>query len=194
MLHFGKPFSYVFFSIFFFVIFFSCFFGPIILKGNFFLTKPLYSFDTTENFVWPTPGYTKINSYFGKRTSPTAGASSFHKGIDIGAPQGSPFLAICDGQITYTGFLGGGGFTITLSSNNFKITYCHVSPNFMVHTGDIVKKGEVIGVVGPKNVYGVPGNQYKDANGNPTNGATTGPHLHLGVRIEEEYIDPLSLF
>lgn len=38
------------------------------------------------------------------------------------------------------------------------------------------------------------GNQYKDANGNPTNGATTGPHLHLGVRLNEEYINPLTLF
>ena len=38
------------------------------------------------------------------------------------------------------------------------------------------------------------GNQYYDENGNPTNGATTGPHLHLGVRIDEKYIDPMSLF
>ena len=38
------------------------------------------------------------------------------------------------------------------------------------------------------------GNQYKDENGNPTNGATTGPHLHLGVRYKDEYINPLSLF
>lgn len=30
--------------------------------------------------------------------------------------------------------------------------------------------------------------------GNPTNGSTTGPHLHLGIRINDEYIDPLSLF
>ena len=38
------------------------------------------------------------------------------------------------------------------------------------------------------------GNQYKDENGNPTNGATTGPQLHLGIRINDKYIDPLSLF
>ena len=38
------------------------------------------------------------------------------------------------------------------------------------------------------------GNQYYDENGNPTNGATTGPHLHLGVRIDGKYIDPISLF
>lgn len=38
------------------------------------------------------------------------------------------------------------------------------------------------------------GNNYKDKNGNPTNGATTGCHLHLGIRIDEEYINPLDLF
>ena len=101
-------------------------------------------------------GYTTINSYFGSRTSPTAGASSYHKGIDIGAPQGSSFIAVCKGKITYTGFLGGGGYTITLSVNNMKITYCHVSPNYIVKVGDVVEKGEIIGYVGPKNVYGVP--------------------------------------
>ena len=122
------------------------------------------------------------------------GASTYHKGIDIGASEGSDIIAVCDGKITYTGFLGGGGYTITLSINNMKFTYCHVSPIFIVKTGDIVKKGQVIGYVGPKNVYGVPGNQYKDSNGNPTNGSTTGPHLHFGVRINDEYIDPLLLF
>ncbi len=38
------------------------------------------------------------------------------------------------------------------------------------------------------------GNQYYDENGNPTNGATTGPHLHLGVRVDGKYVNPLSLF
>lgn len=77
------------------------------------------------------------------------------KGLDIGAPQGSNLVAVCDGKITFTGFLGGGGYTITLTSGNIKFTYCHVSPNYIVKTGDMVKKGQVIGKVGPKNVYGV---------------------------------------
>lgn len=75
-----------------------------------------------------------------------------------------------------------------------KITYCHVSPIYIVEVGQIVKIGQVIGFVGPKNVYGVKGNNYTDSNGNPTNGAITGPHLHLGIRIDEQYIDPLELY
>ena len=45
-----------------------------------------------------------------------------------------------------------------------------------------------------KNVYGVSGNLYKDSNGNPTNGATTGCHLHLGFRVNEQYVNPLNFF
>ena len=89
-------------------------------------------------------GYTTINSYFGKRNSPTAGATNYHKGIDIGAPKDTALIAVCNGKITFTGFLGGGGYTITLCVNNIKITYCHVSPNYIVQVGDIVEKGQVI--------------------------------------------------
>ena len=107
---------------------------------------------------------------------------------------GTAFIAIANGKITFCQFLGGGGYTITLSFDNFKVTYCHCDPNFIVSVGQEVKQGEIIGYVGPKNVYGVKGNQYFDENGNPTNGATTGPHLHFGVRVNGEYIDPLTLF
>ncbi len=96
-----------------------------------------------------------ITSPFGKRNSPTKGASSFHKGIDVGAPEGTKLYAVCNGVITFASFLGGGGYTITLSADNMKITYCHVSPNFIVNVGDEVVKGEHIANVGPKNVYGV---------------------------------------
>ena len=122
------------------------------------------------------------------------GASSYHSGLDICAPEGTKLIATTSGKITFASFLGGGGYTITLTSGNVKFTYCHVSPNYIVKVGDFVTQGQVIGYVGPKNVYGIKGNQYFDENGNPTNGATTGPHLHFGVRVDGEYIDPLSLF
>ena len=123
-----------------------------------------------------------------------AGASSYQSGLDIGAPEGTKLIAVTSGEITFASFLGGGGYTITLTSGNIKFTYCHVSPNYIVEVGDFVTQGQVIGYVGPKNVYGVKGNQYFDENGNPTNGATTGPHLHFGVSVDGEYINPLSLF
>ena len=134
---------------------------------------------SSSGLAWPSPGYTTINSYFGYRTSPTAGASSYHSGLDIGAPEGSKLIAVTSGEITFASFLGGGGYTITLTSGNIKFTYCHVSPNYIVKVGDKVSQGQVIGYVGPKNVYGVKGNQYFDENGNPTNGATTRPSFAL---------------
>ena len=130
----------------------------------------------SNGFIWPTPGYTKINCNFGKRVAPTTGASTFHKGIDIGAPEGTNLIAVCDGEITFTNFLGGGGYTITLSVENMKISYCHVNPNYIVKEGDKIKQGQIIGKVGPKYVYGVAGNRYTDstrkANKWGNNGAT----------------------
>ena len=105
-------------------------------------------------------GIYKINSYYGKRNAPTSGASTFHKGIDIGAPQGFEFVAVSSGKITFTDFLGGGGYTITITTfeqsiGEIKYSYCHCDPNYIVHVGDFVEKGQIIGRVGPKNVYGV---------------------------------------
>ena len=102
--------------------------------------------------------------------------------------------AIQERDVTFTGFLGGGGYTITITTGNMKISYCHCSQNYIVRVGDKVKKGQIIGEVGPKNVYGVPGNTYKDSNGNPTNGATTGPHLHFGIRVNNNYVNPLNYY
>ena len=179
-------------------LFISIFFIPILdSKENITYSNSINSEIITINpngFVWPIPGYTRISSYFGKRISPTSGASSSHSGIDIPAPVGSKLIGIADGQITFTQFLGAGGYTITLSFDNYKVSYCHCDPNFIVKVGDFIKQGQVIGFVGPKNVYGVPGNLYKDENGNPTNGATTGPHLHFGIRIDGKYQNPLTFY
>ena len=81
-------------------------------------------------------------------------------GIDIPAPPGTKFIAVHDGIITFREFLGAGGYTITLSFDNYKVSYCHCDPNFIVEVGQEIKQGQVIGFVGPKNVYGVVGNRY----------------------------------
>lgn len=145
--------------IYIFILFISIFFIPIIQTSTPINSNINFNEIVSINpngFVWPIPGYTSISSPFGKRNSPTAGASSFHYGCDIPAPQGTALIAITDGIITFRNFLGAGGYTITLSFSNFKVTYCHVDPNFIVSVGDNVKQGQVIGYVGPKNVYGVP--------------------------------------
>lgn len=175
----------------FFIPFFSYSNFNNILQSNDFIF-----INTSSNYIWPIPGYTRISSYFGKRNAPAQGAATYHTGIDIPAPEGTCLFAVCSGEITFTGFLGGGGYTITLEpeNENIKFTYCHVSPNFLVSVGDVLEKGDLIGHVGPKYVYSVLGNQYSDENGIPTNGATTGCHLHFGYRIDGKYNNPLDLF
>ena len=128
---------------------------------------------STDGFVWPTPGYTRINSHFGHRSSPTKFASSFHQGIDIGAPAGSNLVAVTDAYVTSLGFQGSAGYSIHLKSGNLEFYYHHVDPNYIIKVNEFVKAGQIIGKVGPKNVYGVKNNPYKDSNGKSTNGATT---------------------
>lgn len=154
----------------------------------------IYNISANTNFVWPTPGYNRVTSKFGKRKAPTKGASNSHSGIDIAAPPGSNILAISDGIVTYLGFKGAGGFTITTKNERYQISYCHVSPNFIVNIGDKISKGSVISNVGPYNVYGIPDNPYKDSSGRPINGASTGPHLHITIKENGTLINPLSLF
>ena len=148
-------------------------------------------------FFWPIPGYTYISSYFGKRTSPTSGASSYHSGIDIPASENAKIYAIEDAIITFASWGAGGGYTIVLELENFpeiSVSYCHLSPNYIVRINQYVKKGELIAYVGPKNVYGISNNPYKDLNGNPTNGATTGSHLHLTIKKDGTAVNPLDYF
>ena len=133
---FFTPFKNFFLLIIFLILFISLFFIPIFPDEFSNYTSAINSniiLDiSSSGYVWPSPGYTTINSYFGYRNSPTAGASSYHSGLDIGAPEGSKIIAVTSGQITFASFLGGGGYTITLTSGNIKFTYCHVSPNYIV--------------------------------------------------------------
>lgn len=133
---FFSPLKILIYLIIFIIFFISTFFIPIFPDAF-----NSYSYSASDNiqidisfsgYAWPSPGYTRINSYFGYRTSPTTGASSYHSGLDIGAPEGSSLIAVTSGEITFASFLGGGGYTITLTSGNMKFTYCHVSPNYIV--------------------------------------------------------------
>ena len=175
----------------------TLFIPTIANNSNLEITNPEFtgSFDMyNSSFYWPVPGYTKISSYFGYRNSPTAGASSFHQGIDIPAPNGSNLIAVYNGVVSFIGFNGSAGYSIHIKNNNLQFFYHHVSPNYIISVGDFVYSGQIIGQVGPKNVYNVPNNPYKDSNGKTTNGATTGPHLHFTIKKDGKAVNPLNYF
>ena len=123
-----------------------------------------------------------------------AGASSNHSGIDIGAPENTKIYAVLGGIVTFADFKGAGGYTITIHNNEFDISYCHVSPNFIVSENEIIESNTIIGFVGPKYIQSIPNNQYHDSTGKQTNGATTGCHLHLTIKKDGIAVNPLNYF
>ena len=171
-----------FYSFGFYILFFTiflilalCFFIPIFLNYGM-LISYIPNFDlkyyNIENsqILWPTPGYTTITSGFGYRNSPTSGArniSWWNRYWSTWTEQILYHLAI--GCVTFIGFKGANGYTITIQNNDLTFSYSHVSPNFLVYVGEFIYRGQIIGNVGPKNVYDVLNNPYKDFNGYPTN-------------------------
>lgn len=200
-----SSFFYVYKKISIIVIIICILFIPLIYNQSIYANDAFNEFESdiykeqfdTNLFIWPIPGCNKISSKFGLRKSPTAGASSFHSGIDIPAPEGTKLYAIDDGIVTFAGWGAGGGYTITVQLKNYsdlKFSLCHVSPIMLVTEGDFVKRGEIIARVGPKNVYGISNNQYRDANNEPTNGATTGCHLHFIIKKNNVPTNPLDYY
>lgn len=186
-------------TIFVIILLLSILFTPLLY--SFYHSNSSISDESTVyssfDFVWPIPGYTNISSYFGRRASPTAGASSFHSGIDIPAPEGTNLYAIHDGYVIFSSWGAGGGYTITYELIDYpriKVSYCHVSPVMYVSAGDYIYKGQLIGSVGPKNIYGINNNPYRDSNGNPTNGASTGCHLHFTIKYNGSADNPLNYY
>lgn len=194
-----KLFKYSLTSTITFILIIIIFFVPILANENIDFSNTVNNQDkefidnnSSKIFSWPTPGYTTITCNFGYRKAPTQGASTYHGAIDIGAPTDSKIVATFSGKIIYTGFYGANGFTIMLQNGNVVAVYSHLSPDFIVKKDEYVLKNQVIGKVGPKNVYGISNNKYKDSNGNPTNGATTGPHLHFAIKIDNVAVNPLE--
>ena len=106
----------------------------------------------------------------------------------------SNIFSVTSGNVTLARFNGSGGCTVIITSGNFQFTYCHVSPKFLVYENQHINKGDLIAQVGPKNVYGFSNNPYKDSNGNPTNGSTTGPHLHFAIKKDGSAVNPLNFY
>ena len=123
----------------------------IIILSVSFIGTGIYSYseksfiEFSGDFWWPLNGYTYISSRFGYRTSPTSGASTYHSGIDIPAPEGTPIYSVTSGTVTFCSWGAGGGYTVVIENETYKISYCHVSPVMIVKLKQDVKAGEKLG-------------------------------------------------
>lgn len=127
---------------------------------------------------WPCTG--PITSGYGARSSPTPGASTDHKGIDIGVPQGTPVTAAADGNVTLAADRGGpGGNEVVIAhAEGLGSGYSHLA-EFIVDVGERVKRGQVIAYSGGEE-------------NTPGSGTSTGPHLHFSVTKGGSFVNPLS--
>ncbi len=120
-------------------------------------------------FDFPWLGY--VSSPYGYRVHPTTGVKDLHRGVDIAAAQGTPVAAIHDGKVVSAGDTGSYGLCVVIEDNQgYQSRYAHCS-TLSVSTGQEVRRGDVIGAVG-------------------STGDSTGPHLHLEVMLNGEYLNP----
>lgn len=124
-----------------------------------------------NTYIWPLQG--RISSYFGRR-SLGMGTASFHSGLDIAAPSGSPIVAVRSGTVTFAGWSdrGYGNLVKIRHAGGAETWYAHGS-RILVSVGQSVAQGERIMLVG-------------------STGLSTGPHLHLEMHVNGRAIDPLS--
>lgn len=123
------------------------------------------------DFIWPLAVKGRISSHFGRRTAPTAGASTYHKGMDIAAPQGTDIYAVAGGTVTVATYSSSAGNYVMINHGNGVYTaYMHAS-ELWCEVGDTVEQGEKIAEVG-------------------STGVSTGAHLHIAFVVNGEYVDP----
>ncbi len=116
-------------------------------------------------FIWPLATGT-VTSAFGPR------GQSFHDGIDIGAPAGTPVRAVRDGKVVYSDTLRGyGNVVIIQHEGGYATVYAHNEEN-AARVGDRVRQGEVVGRVG-------------------NSGRTSGPNLHFEIRKDNVARNPI---
>ncbi len=122
------------------------------------------------SYIKPLAGG-RISSGFGPRTAPTAGASTYHKGVDIKTPTGTTVWASCGGTVTFAGWGGAYGNVIFIDHADGRQTrYAHLSKIY-VSVGQHVDQGQKIAASG-------------------STGRSTGPHLHFELRIGGVPVDP----
>ena len=112
----------------------------------------------------------RVSSEFGYRNCPYHGRE-LHSGLDMAAPTGTPIRAALSGTVTKSTYTSSyGNYTMIDHGNGLTTAYAHQSQR-LVAVGDQVEAGDVIGLVG-------------------STGNSTGPHLHLEVRVNGELQNP----
>ena len=116
----------------------------------------------------------RYGSGFGPRVAPTAGASTDHKGVDIGLPIGTKVRAIMDGTVQYVGFNSptAGNYIEVMHDGGILSRYIHGS-EILAKKGDKVKQGQVVMLSG-------------------NTGVSTGPHLHFAISVNGRPVDPVA--
>ena len=123
---------------------------------------------TTPN-LWPVSGY--LTSCFGNRLSPIDGFRESHQGMDIAGPAGSSVRATADGIVKLAGWAGGYGNVVVIDHGlGYSTRYGH-NRQVLVKTGDQIKRGQVIALMGQT-------------------GKATGPHCHYEVWYNGRAMNP----
>jgi murein DD-endopeptidase MepM/ murein hydrolase activator NlpD len=118
----------------------------------------------STDLIFPLPVVASITSAFGWRTHPISGTQRMHSGTDVGAPMGTPILAVYGGEVSHADWSGGYGLMVVLRhlEGTQESRYAHLS-DIYVQPGEWVEQGTVIGRLG-------------------STGYSTGPHLHFEWR------------
>lgn len=120
------------------------------------------------DFISPFKSYNwrkEVTSAYGTREHPISHIQKFHAGVDLGVPLGTPIYAVNNGTVLYVRYSDTGyGYHFVINhGGKITTTYAHCSQIFVV-AGDKIKQGQLIAKVG-------------------STGNSTGPHLHLEVRV-----------
>jgi len=123
-------------------------------------------------FTWPLRGW--ITSWYGWRKDPFTGGRTFHKGIDIGSPEGTAIRAAMEGTVSATGYSAvSGNYVVIAHHSGYTTMYGHLSA-IVAKAGQRVTTATVIGKVG-------------------STGYATGDHLHFSISKYGKSVNPMTM-